>query len=464
MSEFPPALPPESQPVPPAPPEGAAAETAAAQPAYPWPPPAPSLAYSLPTTAAARVQRPAVITALGVASIAVALLSAVGAVLTVVAAFLFFAGAQAMSTAASAAQNSSAAPVAPRQVARPAPETGQNGVADPVRRGVVEAFYALHPMRPPRIEQLNAILAREGKTILLTPDERKAGASPAPERVRGLVEDHGELYSRNLAAAPDYFRLSTGRLELYDDRAVFYPADGSATIRNSFGRTPGRRALTGDEAAAVVRRAKELAAGALNDAQAAALTSALTAADQKFVSTSAAAGGAGGPTAPTAVIPGAGDAITIRFADADLYLGPKGEVLGAPPGPAPAPKPSTAAFLAVLAASLVGLALAVVLFIAAVLFLRGLPSGRRLHLTWAWIKIPVAAASSVAFWWMVSSFYEAITRYDPGAPARVTGGARSLMAEPWQPVAVAVVAQVYPVVVIAMMRTRAVREYMNPTE
>jgi hypothetical protein len=395
-----------------------------------------------------------VVTGLGSASIAVAILSAAGAVLTAVASFLFFAGAQAMSSAALAARNVPAAP-APRPPARAAPETGSNGLAEPVRRSVVEAFYSVRPLRPPRIEQLSAILARDGKTILLTPEDRRSGAQPAPDQVRRLITDHGELYSRNLAAAPDYFRMTTGRLELYDDRAVFYPADGSATIRSSFGRAPGRRALTGAEASAVVLRAKELAGGAMNDAQAAALTSALTAADQKLVAASAAAAA----SEPNTVSPGAGGAVSVRFTDAELYLGPQGEVLSAPPGPAPPPKPGTAAFLTVLAASLAGFALAVLLFVAAVLLLRGLPSGRRLHITWAWFKIPVTAVSAGAFWWMASSFYDAVNRYDPGASTRLIGAPRALMAEPWQPVAVAVVALIYPIVVLTMMRSRDTRDY-----
>jgi hypothetical protein len=452
MSQPPPPLPPEPEPQPPA--AAAWAEAVPVRPAEAWPPAAPPLGYSLPATVATRVRRPGVVTALGVASIAFAILSAAGAVLTAAASFLFFAGAQAMSSAALAAQNVPAA-AAPRSPVRVAPETGPNGLAEPMRRAVVEAFYSVRALRPARTEQLGAILARDGKTILLTPDERRSGARPAPDQVRRLITDHGELYSRNLAAAPDYFRMTTGRLELYDDRAVFYPADGSATIRSSFGRAPGRRALTGAEASAVVQRAKELGGGAMNGAQAAALTLALTAPDQKLVAASAAASAA----EPTAVSPGAGDAVTIHFTDADLYLGPRGEVLAAPPGPAPPPRPSTAAFLTVLAASLAGFALAVLLFVAAVLLLRGLPSGRRLHVMWAWFKILVTAASAGAFWWLASSFYEAINRYDPGAATRLIGGPRTFMAEPWQPVAVAVLALAYPVVVLVMMRSGSVRDY-----
>src|SRR4051794_35712645 len=131
MSQPPPPLPPEPGPQPP--PGAAWAEAVPVQAAETWPQGAPPLGYSLPTTATTRVRRPRAVTALGVASIAFAVISAAGAVLTAVASFLFFAGAQAMGGAALAAQNVPAAPAA-RSPTRAAPETGPNGLSEPVRR------------------------------------------------------------------------------------------------------------------------------------------------------------------------------------------------------------------------------------------------------------------------------------------------------------------------------------------
>ena len=84
---------------------------------------------------------------------------------------------------------------------------------------------------------------------------------------------------------------------------------------------------------------------------------------------------------------------------------------------------------------------------------------RRLHVAWAWFKVPVTAVSAGAFWWMAASFYQAINRYDPAASSRLIGGARTMMAEPWQPVAVALPALIYSIVVLVMMRSRETRDY-----
>ena len=451
-------------PLPPEPPEIHAGY--APPPAASWPPAAPALAYSLPTTVTGPT-RPRLITAIGTTSLVFAFLGAAGAILTAVAAFLFYARAQAVSASALAAQISAVSMTpAPTAPVRPPPEVGPNGLSGPQRRGVVDAFYAVRPIRPPRMEQLDAILARHGLTILLTPADREAGVDPAPQRVRGLVENHGQLFSTNPASAPDFFRLATGRLELYDDRAVFYPADGSTALRNAYGRAPTRRALTAAEAAGVVERAKGSAPrGVLNDAQARALAAALTKGDQKWVPTAGTtAERPAGLSEPQSVTPAAGGAVTLRFADGELHLGPQGEVLATSPGPAPPPKPSTAAFLVIMAAALAAFALAIVLFAAGVLLLRGLPSGRRLHLTWAWLKIPVTAAAAVTFWWMASSYYEAMIQYNQTvAPASAPRPPR-LMAEPWLPVAAALPALVYPLVVLVLMRGRTVREYFHPTE
>ena len=435
--------------------------------AYGWTGGAP-LGYSQPTTGARRVTRPGLVTAVGVASLLFAFLGVAGSILTAVAGFVFYAGAQAMGSEAHRAKLTAAGGtrrVAPAPPARPEPEAGPNGLAGPRRRAVVEAFYAVRPIRPPRLEQLDAMLARHGRVILLTAEGRAAGAEPSPQGVRGLVADHGELFSTNPAAAPDFFRLATGRLEVYDDRAVFYPADGSATLRTSFGRPPVLRALNEAEAGAVIGRAKAIGAGggaSLNDAQAATLATVLSSPDQKLVATAGPAG-AVAQSEPKAVNAAAGGAVTVVFGEGELHLGPQGQILSTQPGPPPPPRPSTAAFLTVMASSLAGMALAVVLFVAGVLLLRGLPSGRRLHFTWAWLKVVVTAAGAVAFWWMAHHFHAALSDYDVTAPARLGGGPR-FMAQPWHPVAAGLAGLAYPLVVLVALRVRAVREYFHPSE
>jgi hypothetical protein len=401
-------------------------------------------------------------------SIVFAFIGAAAAVATAVAAFVFYARAQAVGNDAHARKLAAAAVssrvTAQRRPTRATPEEGPNGITLPTRRGIVGAFYQVRPVRPPRLEQLDAILARHGRTILLTPADRQAGVDPAPERVRGLVVDHGDLFSGSRAAPPDFFRLTTGRLELYDDRAVFYPEDGSATVRSAFGRPPARRALAAGEVAAVVEKARSLGRGVLNDAQASSLATALSSPDQKLVATPAAGQAASAVPDPQAVTPAAGGAVTVRFSDGELHLGPLGELLPGPAGPPPPPRPSAAAFLTVMAASLGGFGLSVVLFVGAVLLLRGLPSGRRLHFTWAWLEILVVATAATAFAWMAASFRDAVVAYEGPSLTNGPGGAAGSLSPPAVAAAAGLLALVYPIAVLLLLRRPAVRDYFHPTE
>jgi hypothetical protein len=311
------------------------------------------------------------------------------------------------------------------------------------------------------VDQLDAVLARHGLTILSGGPEQAAGAVATPERVRTLVTDHGQLFSSGRTLPPDYFRLAAGRLELYDDRSVFYPADGSPTIRNSLARPVVRRALSEAEVEAVVKQARHLGRGKLNEAQLSSLATVLSAPDQKLVGPS----GDGAPPEPVSVTPAAEGAVSIRFSQGQIDLGAQGQVLAAPPGPAPPPAPSVAALVVVLVASLLGAGLAVLLAVAAVLTLRGLPSGRRLHLTWAWARIALAAVTAVAFWWMARTFYEETAEFRRTTPMVFFSPRQARwVVQPWHPLLAGLAALAYPVVLLLALRGRAVREYFHPTE
>ena len=337
-----------------------------------WPATAPDAPPSgLPPT------RPRLVTAVGVLSLVVALLGVVGAAATALWGVAFYASAYAASAAAAREMAVRRSTLFVPEPPSPVVEAGADGLTQPLRDGIVDAFSTVRPLRPQRVQQLDAMLARHGRSILLRADDRAARLEPSPDRVRGLVVDHGELFSANRAAAPEYFQLSTGRLELYDDRSVFYPADGSRTLRSSLPRPATRPA---------------------------------------------------------------------------------------PPPPPPAPVPSMPALVVVLAASVAGAALSVLLFIAAVLWLRGSPSGRRMHAVWAWLKMVVVLTAAVAFWWMTRDFYGGFTKYV--APLVGPGAAppAQFVVKPWHPIVVGVAGLLYPLAVLVILRSRAVREHFSRGE
>jgi hypothetical protein len=129
--------------------------------------------------------------------------------------------------------------------------------------------------------------------------------------------------------------------------------------------------------------------------------------------------------------------------------------------PAPPPNPSTPALVTVLVAALAGAALSVLLFVAGVLWLRGMPSGRRLHLLWAWLKVAVVVAAAVPFWWMTRGFQRDFRSYLGVALPDVGTTPRRTIVQPWQPLAAGAAGLVYPVVVLTVLRSRTTRDYFR---
>lgn len=142
-----------------------------------------------------------------------------------------------------------------------------------------------------------------------------------------------------------------------------------------------------------------------------------------------------------------------------------------PVAPAPAPAPAAggggAAFSAVsftpvtdpwtmipsLADGVLRLGLALLLIAAGVLVLREHPLGRKLHLIWAWVKIPAALLSAAASWHMTSRMFASM-------PATSGVPAKSIMMGMLVGIGFQLfLAWAYPIAVLIVMRTRTVRNY-----
>src|SRR4051812_20867942 len=174
-----------------------------------WPPPpfaqhapapAASLPYSLPSTLVART-RPRPVSLLGWTSAIVACLGVLASLATIALAALLFVAAKEADRAIAAAPNTPLAPppflvqvdVSPAKV-----QAGRDGLPDPQRRLAVNAMSSVRPRRPPRMEQLDAILARAGKRILALESATPLGV----EQVRSAVLDHGEMFAVNRRVSP----------------------------------------------------------------------------------------------------------------------------------------------------------------------------------------------------------------------------------------------------------------------
>jgi len=101
------------------------------------------------------------------------------------------------------------------------------------------------------------------------------------------------------------------------------------------------------------------------------------------------------------------------------------------------------------------LALAVLLIVAGILVLRDHRLGRKLHVIWAWVKIPVALLGAIVYWRTMSGMFTSMPA-TPGSPVNAQFmDTMMLVGGLFQ----AALACAYPVGVLIVMKTRTVRDY-----
>ena len=441
--------------------EGAAEPRVAPVPVEP-------LHYVMPDGA----RRPGMVTAIGVMSIVVASLGGlyglVSGLQTLSYYFMSVASAQAAAGRAAAVQARTTGPVTAVSTSvmiSPGPPGAPPAPAAPVPTGntaasvdaAVDALVRRQTMTPARRRHLRAVLAAGGDQI--RPDTvREAGTMPPMPS--------GE-------SPPHYFVTATGRLEVYNDRAVFFPSANVPTIRASApaGPAPGETpdppapgadvpgalsttapaagALSPAEAASVVAQAQAVSGNALNPAQANALTSLLGTAGQQFVQPGASQGSV------LATYPQSGGIILVQFADGGAAtLGPGGNVLGttAPPVmPTFSFNPVALAVSATMAVA--SAALAVFLLVSGILTLRQSPRGRRFHLTWAGLKIPVEIAAAVAGFVVARDMMSSMSAVAGGAGGPTMVYAMVTVGLP------ALIGLAYPAALLIVLNQKSMREY-----
>jgi hypothetical protein len=339
------------------------------------------------------------------------------------------------------------------------------------RAAAVAALNGRHSLTPNRKRHLDAILASAGKQI--APDT--ATDSGAMEEMRS-----GET-------PPDYFVTRAGRLEVFNDRAVFFPSDGTPTVRASApppepGATEAAPAVnaeaeTDDDAAvdgatgatvavpatgpatavatalapaeiqSIVQQAQSLSTNGLNAAQAQSLTAVLSAPGQQFVQPGAAQGSVLSAYAP------AGGPAVIQFSDGgSVTIAPTGNVtamMTTPVMPTFTFQPLNLGLM--LGTAIASLALAIYLLVCGIMTLRQSPRARRLHLIYSVIKIPVAIMAGLSAAWVARDLMASVV---PGGAAGGTMG-YSLFSGA-MPI---VLGCAYPIALLIALNVKSVREY-----
>jgi hypothetical protein len=496
MSELPPP-PPFATPLPPGPPVNEAASP-------PIPPPPPQMAPPPPMAsfayAAPRSGRPGGITAIGVTSIVVGCLSFFGYIIVGFSLiwFSFMARFAGFATAAPPApptvvapaattqpsgggstgevdgatltvDPADAAPVEPAEAATPiatpkadALEVEARGLNPEARANVVEALSNAQFITEPRLAQLEGLLAKSGKDMFPNP----GGKPLTSERVTGMLEGVSVGLSGDPnVPGPDTFRTPGGRVELYDERGVFYPVRNAEIVRVSRPTAPTGVALTEAEVKTVIDSAQSQLGNSMNPAQVAGLRTILTTPGQKHVSRL---------TLPTAVRSASqvGDSVYIEFPNSTVMIAAQGQTTVAmqPGGSAGAGmgfagravKINGVAMALAVVGAVAGLGLAIYLFVIGVMVLRESPRGRRLHQVYACLALVVIVAGTTAAWWLSSDFTTAL---NSGSSASANPIASNVMSKIVSTailgphLVVGVLGCVYPMVLLITLQTARVKEY-----
>jgi hypothetical protein len=242
-----------------------------------------------------------------------------------------------------------------------------------------------------------------------------------------------------------------GRIELFDDRATFTAPDGVTGFQTAVGTSgvsplPSAWALPPAEVQQVIDQLQRIAGNGLVPAQVEALRAVLQHPAQRLVQP-----GTGGWQMLHATVDAVGTA-TVSISNNTLIITPQGTVVSQGPTPMPvaliSADPIAAGIVAFEAA--LSAALAIYLFVSAILTLRQSPRGGRLHMIYAWLKAPLAILAGVGVALLWGSYASDVM----AAP-----GQRDRNAAMGYGAVLAVAGLAYPVVLWVVLRSRAVREY-----
>jgi hypothetical protein len=417
--------------------------------------------------------RPGILTAVGVISIIVAAMSIIYSLIMGVTGFGMLV-ASSMSGAMSRARiSTSAVTVSPSGTssnADPMP-VGPRGLERRPRQVVVMALTRVRPLPPQRQQMLEALLAQSG-TDLFPFDP--TSPSITPQTIMNNVSESGRLPSAsNGREGADFYILGGGRLEVYDDHAVFAPSDGRDTIRVSTDDIASASGLSANDLESIIGRAQMYCGNRLSEAQVTALKSMLSVPGQTYVPTPPAGNGAGnralrvGPAQQVyqAVVDGDGTA-TVMFTGGSITLKADGSLVNAVssgmmtgPGGAmtmttPVFKVSRVAATTVLIEAILSLGLAIFLLVSAILVLRQHRRGRLLHNLYAILKIPLVIVAVIGIYHLFNSLMRNMAQFGGagGAPPSSVGAAYAMFAA---------LGILYPIALLIVFQTRGVREYYN---
>lgn len=333
----------------------------------------------------------------------IGVLSIVVASVTMLACFIEGAVHQWMHSAAAAIKLYQGPPNQPRTgvPAASASDASTDGYNARDREVIVAGLRRVRPLSDARQQQLAAMLADSGRLILPL-----VGQDMQVEQIAANVSEHGQLPSaRPNEEGTDYFVLGRGRLEVGDNNAVFFPADGGETIR-----TQGVIASPGDDGTmlseaqitAVVAQIETLAGRPLTDAHKSGVRTALQTPGQQFILPSPSVVGATNQVVWATIDPNG--SLVVATTSNSITIAGDGTV-NAGRQAVNFSINRSAALLALMATAM-AFVLAVFLLVAGVATMRRSPYGAVLHWIYVVAKIPLAVLTAFAAWRLWTSMQE----------------------------------------------------------
>lgn len=424
--------------------------------------------------------RPGLVTAIGVLSIVVACISALcSLVLGVETAGLFMLSK--MATAMSHTSTVTLANAGPNAVTTtvnltPAIGTstsgaftfaaGPNELPEPQRSQVLAAFAEIQPLSDQQKLHLTKLLTEHGRQLF--PDDGNALTAAS---IRAIVkEKSSERAIEGKVEGSSWYVIPAGRITLFDDRAVFASVDGTTSFTSIGQETivpdaASSTTLTPQQVSSIIASAQTMVGGKLNSSQVATLQKELSAPNQQYVDPNL--------LSVSSVMPSADGTATITFTDSNfgggggmMQINAQGQIQAST-----AAAKSTAAggwnrnpafpwanlqiptwkIALAIGEDVASFGLAIYLFVIGIVVMRQSLIGRRLHLIYAWLKLPLAVAGGIAMTWLYTTFLN----IRPGAAMANPGIIYGAL---WM----SLIACIYPIALIITLSTRSMREYYKP--
>jgi hypothetical protein len=408
-----------------------------------------------------RAGRPGVISVIAITSIVIASLSILASAF-----FSFMDFGLLMASSAARAAPTVAPPTAGTVTTGGTPERLPFGGLPYADRQMFETgLQRLRPLSSEQVQQLDELLAERGKSV--TGDS----AVPPPDQLIAGITSSGH-HAFGSANGSDYFVLATGKLELSDDRAVFFPS-GLPSIHSNAIVIPAptypytQKSLQPDQIRSVLRTISDLNGTKIKSAQARTIISALQGpGEDLIVATTDGTDPAYEVTSATTSPDGTltfvsthGNSSSTFNCDANGSVTSQSTFSTSGTVRYTGPVINRTAGFTAISLSAGQVFPGIFLLVAGILTLRYSPRGRLLHWIYVYVKLPLSILSAgVSFWMWTSAMHSAMVT-GPGAPTTQAAAAGSAMAGVMVGILPDFLGCIWPIVLIFLLMSKSVRLY-----